>query len=267
MKLAQFINLLHQAYTSRNIYVHGGFGVNLSIKEQLDRHLKLNEYNRQNASAIRKAAEQHPPVYGFDCIGLIKGIIWGWCNHAAGTYGGAIYLYNDLPDCNVDGFIRTCVAYEEPIGPLYPAVGQVVWSKDRDHIAVYIGHGLVVEATRYGKSIIRIARIRGYEDEDIAWNNLIEKYPERDFCAFGLIKSPFLEYSTINEDEVVKLFTGELPKALKCYKIFDATGEVVCCAEGEIDIIVQEGMVKAPFTVVEVPVDIVPWEKSSELDG
>lgn len=267
MKLSQFISLLHEAYASRNIYVHGGFGVNLSDEKQLVRHIKLNEYNRQNESAIRKAAEQHPPVYGFDCIGLIKGILWGWCNHATGTYGGAVYTSNSLTDCNVDRFVTCYVEYEENLEYAIPTVGDVVWSKERDHIAVYLGHGLVVEATRYGNSVIRIARIRGYEDEDDAWNNFIATYPERDFYGFGRILTTYLEFSKINEDEVVKLFTGELPKALKCYKIFDATGEVVCCAEGEIDLMVQEGMIKAPFTVVEVPVDIVPWEESSQLDG
>ena len=46
---------------------------------------------------IRAAADKNPPVYGFDCVCLIKGVLWGWSGNAAKPYGGAAYASNAFP--------------------------------------------------------------------------------------------------------------------------------------------------------------------------
>ena len=49
---------------------------------------------------IKAAANKNPPVYGFDCVNLIKGVLWGWSGDASKTYGGAAYKSNvGSPSC------------------------------------------------------------------------------------------------------------------------------------------------------------------------
>ena len=42
-------------------------------------------------------------VYGFDCVNLTKGILWGWNGNKNAYYGGARYASNSVPDVSADG--------------------------------------------------------------------------------------------------------------------------------------------------------------------
>ena len=44
----------------------------------------------------------------FDCVGLIKGILWNWCGDMSKPYGGAGYARNGVPDCGADAMIAKC---------------------------------------------------------------------------------------------------------------------------------------------------------------
>lgn len=92
---------------------------------------------------IRAAANKKPPVFGFDCVCLIKGILWGWTGDASKTYGGAKYTSNGVPDIGADSMIRVCKDVSTDFGKIIP--GEAVWLSG--HIGVYIGGGKVIECS------------------------------------------------------------------------------------------------------------------------
>lgn len=79
----------------------------------------------------------------FDCVGLIKGILWGWDGDLSRTYGGAGYACNGVPDYDAKKMIDSCREVSADFSTIVPA--EAVWMDG--HIGVYVGEGLVVEAT------------------------------------------------------------------------------------------------------------------------
>ena len=79
----------------------------------------------------------------FDCVGLIKGILWGWCGDMTRTYGGAGYACNGVPDYDAKQMIDHCLEVSTDFTTIVPA--EAVWLDG--HIGVYVGEGKVVEAT------------------------------------------------------------------------------------------------------------------------
>lgn len=55
-------------------------------------------------------------VYGFDCVNLTKGILWGWNGNKNAYYGGARYASNSVPDVSADGMIAKCYAVSASAG-------------------------------------------------------------------------------------------------------------------------------------------------------
>lgn len=81
--------------------------------------------------------------YLFDCVGLIKGILWGWTGDLSRTYGGAGYACNGVPDYDAKQMINHCLEVSTDFSGIVP--GEAVWMDG--HIGVYVGDGVVVEST------------------------------------------------------------------------------------------------------------------------
>ncbi len=79
----------------------------------------------------------------FDCVGLIKGILWGWKGDLSRTYGGAGYACNGVPDYDAKKMIDACREVSTDFSGIIP--GEAVWMDG--HIGVYVGGGVVVEST------------------------------------------------------------------------------------------------------------------------
>ena len=79
----------------------------------------------------------------FDCVGLIKGILWGWSGDLSKSYGGAGYACNGVPDCGADAMIAKCSGVSADFSTIVP--GEAVWMSG--HIGIYVGGGVVVEST------------------------------------------------------------------------------------------------------------------------
>ena len=79
----------------------------------------------------------------FDCVGLIKGILWGWKGDLSRTYGGAGYACNGVPDYDAKKMIDACREVSTDVSGIVP--GEAVWMDG--HIGVYVGGGVVVEST------------------------------------------------------------------------------------------------------------------------
>ncbi len=96
-----------------------------------------------NKQWLAKATAIKGRGFIFDCVGLIKGILWGWCGDLSRTYGGAGYACNGVPDYDAKKMIDCCREVSADFAKIVP--GEAVWMDG--HIGVYVGGGVVVEAT------------------------------------------------------------------------------------------------------------------------
>ncbi len=79
----------------------------------------------------------------FDCVCLIKGILWGWNGDFSKKRGGAVYKSNNVPDIGADTIINKCTNISSDFSKIEK--GELVWLKG--HVGIYVGNGEVIEAT------------------------------------------------------------------------------------------------------------------------
>lgn len=154
------------ANTRKTIYAYAMYGFQITDKTIASK-AKQNLNGWYTAKRIRKlqaVANQTPPTWGFDCVNLIKAILWGWWGNPEKEKGGAVYASNGIPDTNADGMIARCSDVTTDFSSI--EVGEAVWQKG--HIGVYIGNGLAVECTpRWSDgvqitAVHNIGKIAGY---------------------------------------------------------------------------------------------------------
>ena len=134
----------------KTLYVMGCFGAPLSAANKT-RYLTNHAYNKKaERQKMIKAASAD--TFGFDCVNLIKAILWGWNGDKSKTYGGASYAVNGVPDISADSMIAKCSSVSTNFSAVEP--GEVVWCPD--HIGVYIGGGLAVECTPSWKNGVQV---------------------------------------------------------------------------------------------------------------
>lgn len=93
--------------------------------------------------------------FGFDCVCLIKGILWGWNGDASKPHGGAQYATNGVPDIGADTMINKCNNISTDFNNIIP--GEAVWLSG--HIGVYIGDGQVIECTPAWKDGVQVTSL------------------------------------------------------------------------------------------------------------
>jgi LysM repeat protein len=137
----------------KTLYVMGCFGAPIT-SGNVSRYCTNDSYNKQAArtAMIKAAANKTPPVFGFDCVCLIKGLLWGWNGDASESYGGATYASNGVPDIGADTMITKCTGVSTNFGNIVP--GEAVWLPG--HIGVYIGNGKVIECTPAFKNCVQV---------------------------------------------------------------------------------------------------------------
>lgn len=179
MKASEFVRRLKDVATNyKTLYVMGCFGAPLTAANK-ERYCNNHEYNKQSARTkmIRAASED---TFGFDCVCLIKGILWGWNGDKGRSYGGAAYTANGVPDIGADSMIKVCSGVTTDFSSI--EVGEAVWCSG--HIGVYIGDGLAVECTPAWKNRVQITAV----------GNIGPKsgYNTRKWTKHG--KLPYIEY-------------------------------------------------------------------------
>ncbi len=169
---------LDVATTFHTLYVLGAFGWPMT---------EANKTRAQNAYAYNRRSDRQAKIqaasaetFGFDCVCLIKALLWGWRGDPAAAYGGASYASGGVPDIDEASMIRRCSAVSQDFSEI--AVGEVVWMPG--HIGVYTGDGLAVECTP----------IWGDGVQQSAVGNIGDKpgYPTRTWVSHG--KLPWLSY-------------------------------------------------------------------------
>jgi hypothetical protein len=181
MNNKEFVEKLKKVATDyKTLYVMGCLGSPLK-GENIKRYCNNYAYNRQNkrTAMIKAAGNQNPPVYGFDCVCLIKAILWGWDGDPNHTYGGASYATNGVPDIGADKMITKCSDLSTNFSNI--EIGEAVWTNG--HIGIYIGDGLAVECTPSWDNDVQIT----------ACNCSKTGYNRRDWKKHG--KLPYIEYA------------------------------------------------------------------------
>ena len=154
MKASEFIKKLQDIVDHyKTLYVMGCFGAPLT-GGNVSRYCQNHSYNKQAArtAMIKAVANQNPPVFGFDCVCMIKGVLWGWNGDASKTYGGASYASGGVPDIGADTMITKCSGVSTDFSKIVP--GEAVWLKG--HIGVYIGGGKVIECSPAFKNCVQV---------------------------------------------------------------------------------------------------------------
>lgn len=154
MNASEFIKRLQDVVNNHaTLYVMGCFGAPMT-GANVSRYCNNHSYNKaaDRTAMIKAAANKNPPVFGFDCVCLIKGILWGWTGDASKTYGGVTYKSNGVPDIGADSMIKVCTGVSTNFAGILP--GEAVWLSG--HIGVYIGGGKVIECTPAFKNCVQV---------------------------------------------------------------------------------------------------------------
>ena len=196
----------------KTLYVMGCFGAPLTDTNK-SRYIKNHPYNMAAARTSMIMAAT-PDTFGFDCVNLIKAVLWGWTGDKTKSYGGAKYATNGVPDEGADTMIKRCkdatASGWDKVDP-----GEVVWTTG--HIGIYIGDGLAVECTPKWKNCVQITAVANIGSKS--------GYNARTWKKHGHI--PYVEYSgqteapTPDKDTPSTLASGKEVKATGVATGFD----------------------------------------------
>ena len=142
------------------------------------RYSTNDDFNRSRARLINELTSN---VFGFDCVCLIKGILWGWNGDISKGYGGAVYKANGVPDTNANGMIKMCSDVSTNFQGIIK--GEAVWLDG--HIGVYVGDGLVVECTPKWDNKVQITALENLGKKSGYYSRRWEKHG----------KLPWIDYS------------------------------------------------------------------------
>lgn len=139
----------------RTVYMWGVFGSPVTeaiIQEKSKQYPSW--YTKSKQAELRALIGKG--YFGFDCVNLTKGILWGWDGSKDAYYGGAKYASNGVPDVSADGMITKCrevksTGWDEML------VGEALWMPG--HWGTYIGDGLAVECTPIWKNGVQITAV------------------------------------------------------------------------------------------------------------
>lgn len=134
MNNIEFANKLKSIRNSKTIYMTGTFG-QLVTNDLIDQ--KSIQYP-SSYSEIRKANLRSlvgKNYHAFDCIGLVKAVLWGYPNVS--------YALNGVPDINDQMVLSYLLDISTDMNKI--EVGELLHKKG--HVGVYVGNGMVVECT------------------------------------------------------------------------------------------------------------------------
>lgn len=147
MKNHEFVKkALEIANNADTVYMMGTFGASLTESLILQKAKQYPRYYSAGRQTYLKNIAANAP-WAFDCVGLIKGILWGWIADRSRSFGGAVYRSNSVPDISANTMAKQCLERNTAMENILP--GEAVYMDG--HIGIYIGDGKVVESTLTGK--------------------------------------------------------------------------------------------------------------------
>ena len=170
-------------------YLMGGYGCRL-CKDWYDKNYK---WNKANAKKLEEKYNTVPITFGFDCICLIKGILWGFEGVANEPYGGAVY--NRETDYTVERMMETCKDLSTDFDTIQ--TGELVFL-GKSHAGIYIGDGEVIESTPAWKCCVQRTLLPSRNSTNY------EKLPVRRWDTHG--HSSLIDYDTMDYRELEKAY-------------------------------------------------------------
>lgn len=267
----EFIERLKDvALTYKTLYVNGCFGAPMIEKNKKRYTSGNNEYNNKHSNEINAASED---TFGFDCVCLIKAILWGWNGDIGHIYGGSTYKSNGVDDMALDTMLSKCSDVSTDFSTIAP--GELLWMKG--HVGIYIGDRLAVECTSKWDSKVQITTVKNV--------GAVDGYNARTWTKHG--KLPWIDYDTclsngstgddvellqkyltifgFNCGEADGLFDEVTQKAVKAYQKSRGYEETGVITFEQFDAMEQE-YINMVFGVKEEKQEIADEEKQEVAD-
>lgn len=200
----EFLDKLYLALQSKTLYVAGCFGAPMNDKNK-ERYANYTKYNRQ-PERQKMIMEADHYTFGFDCVCLIKGILWGWDADPSKVYGGAYYESNDVPDKTANSFFNLCTDITSDFSYIHK--GEMVWMDG--HCGVYVGNGLVIECSPAWENCVQLTGIKGMCDI----SNV------RKWSKHGRI--PFVEYEPENVNKATAMLNTVIDNCKKIIELLES---------------------------------------------
>lgn len=143
MTASTFIGIAEQIQANyKTVYLWGGWGQKITSEVLTKKYEQYSSWytNEKKYGTYNPLIDQG--YYGFDCVGLIKAIAWGWCGKDT-INGGASYGSNGCKDTTANGMINLCSNVSNNFTSIVP--GEAVWMDG--HIGIYVGNGYCIEST------------------------------------------------------------------------------------------------------------------------
>lgn len=187
----EFVKTLkHIADDCKTMYILGCFGAPMSDKNKIrytsnypengkeidvvkgrdayGKPIVIKERTKEGAERYKKIMGASVDTFGYDCVCLGKGILWGWNGDVTRTYGGANYACNNVPDVSANGMItKLCYDVTSDFSSIVP--GEVVWMNG--HVGYYVGDGKVVECTSRWESKVLYSNLGNLGFKTDHWRN------------------------------------------------------------------------------------------------
>lgn len=191
MKVNDFLAMLRKAESVKTLYVMGGWGFPLTDANK--KRAYTNSYNIRSdrKPLIEKASAD---TFAFDCCGLPRSILWGWCGDVNAKNGGAVFGANGVPEYDAKQFMfQGCTEQSKDFSKI--EAGEFLWLDG--HCGVYLGDGLAIESTPKWKdgvqitAVLNIGKKTGYNGRTWTYHGHLKyvdysaakKYPEPPFDA------------------------------------------------------------------------------------
>ena len=150
----EFVNKLLNIVNNYNtVYAYGTFGQKLttSLINQKEKQYP-NWYTTSRKNSLQNLVGKK--YFAFDCVGLIKGVLWGW-NGSNTVNGGAKYESNGVPDINANTMINKCSNVSSNLSNI--KIGELLWMSG--HVGIYYKDNQVIECSPAFKNKVQITAV------------------------------------------------------------------------------------------------------------
>jgi hypothetical protein len=193
----------------KTLYVMGCFGWPMTSTMKA-RAKKEQSYNRK-ADRVAKIDAADAKTFGFDCVNLIKALLWGWTGDATKNYGGATYGSNNVPDINDGQMIKVCSEVSTDFSNIQ--VGELLWLEG--HVGIYIGNGLAVESTPSWKDGVQITAVHNIGKKSGYNGRSWTKHGKLPYVSYPAEAKPVADVATVKLSVLKKGAKGNQVKALQ----------------------------------------------------
>lgn len=155
----EFVSIAKTIVNMNTAYGKGTFGQKWTKTLASQKQKQYPDFYTGSVIASLNKKAEASALYVFDCVGLIKGIIWGFPSKV-------IYKSNGLDDVSDQGlWDKYCTDKSKDFSNIQP--GEIMHIKG--HVGVYIGDGKVIECTNKWSKNVLVSSINKGDKYYRAW--------------------------------------------------------------------------------------------------